>query len=191
MSLTENKRKSLHPLYIMFTVIMWFLVIGWLAVIFSLSSETAELSGSRSHDLVEMLYDRFHIVVTDHFIRKFAHIFEYIVLSSLSYVAMFATNHVQDRPYLSENKVIERFKSDNEIYIAVALWITALSAAADEYYQIFVSGRCASLFDVFLDLSGAFVLMMIIRIVASIWAFVKIKKLDDDLIPTNPRAKEE
>ncbi len=191
MSLTENKRKSLHPLYILFAVIMWFLVIGWLAVIFSLSSETAELSSLRSHDLVETLYDRLHIVVTDHFVRKFAHIFEYIVLSSLSYVAMFATNHVQERDFLSENKTIERFKSDNEVYIAVALWITALSAAADEYYQIFVTGRCSSLFDVFLDLSGAFVLMMIIRIVASIWAFLKNKKLDDDLLPANTQHTKE
>ena len=191
MSLTETKSKSLHPLYIMFAIIMWILVIGWLAVIFSLSSETAEVSSSRSLDVVQQLKDRFHIEVSEHFIRKCAHVFEYIVLASLAYIAMFATNHIVVREELPESKAIDRFKSDNEIYIAVALWITALSAAADEYYQIFVSGRASSLFDVFLDLSGAFVLMMIIRVIASIWAFLKNKKLSDHLVNTNTQTKED
>lgn len=192
MSLTqESKRKSLHPLYFMFAVIMWILVIAWLAVIFSLSSETSEVSSLRSQDLVQKLFDSFHIVTTEEFVRKCAHIFEYLVLSVLAYIAMFATNHIQDRPEVSASKMLERFKSDNEIYIAVALWITSLSAVADEYNQIFISGRSPSAFDVFLDLCGAFVLMMIIRIVASIWAFAKNKKLTNSLIPSESQDEEE
>lgn len=192
MSLTEeSKRKSLHPLYFLFAVIMWILVIGWLAVIFSLSSETAADSSLRSQDLVKRVASSFNLVVTEEFVRKLAHIFEYVVLSVLAYIAMFATNHIPIRPDLSPSKSIERFKSDNEIYIAVSLWITALSAAADEYNQIFVSGRSPRLFDVFLGLSGAFVLMMIIRIVASIWAYVKMKKLSSSLIPTDASVEEE
>lgn len=192
MSLTqESKRKSLHPLYFLFAVIMWILMIAWLAVIFSLSSETSEVSSLRSQDLVRHLFDSFHIVTTEEFVRKCAHIFEYLVLSILTYIAMFATNHIQDRPELTASKSIERFKSDNEIYIAVSLWITSLSAVADEYNQIFVSGRSPSAFDVFLDLSGAFVLMMVIRIFASILAYAKNKKLSGSLIPSNPQVEEE
>ena len=173
----ENRRKALNPLYFLFAVIMWIIVIGWLAVIFSLSSETADVSSLRSQDLVSRLSRRFNWEVTEAFVRNCAHIFEYLILSALAFVAMFATNHVLVREESQVLDALDRFKNDNEIYIAVSLWITSLTSAADEYHQIFVEGRSASLMDVFLDLSGAFVLMMIIRIVVSIYAYIKTKKM--------------
>ena len=173
----ENRRKALNPLYFLFAVIMWIIVIGWLAVIFSLSSETADVSSLRSQDLVSRLSRRFNWEVTEAFVRNCAHIFEYLILSALAFVAMFATNHVLVREESQVLDALDRFKNDNEIYIAVSLWITSLTSAADEYHQIFVEGRSASLMDVFLDLSGAFVLMMIIRIVVSIYAYLKTKKM--------------
>ena len=148
----EKRRKALNPLYFLFAVIMWVIVIAWLAVIFSLSSETADVSTLRSQDLVSRLSRRFNWEVTEGFVRNCAHVFEYLILSALTFIAMFATNHVLVREETSVMDALDRFKNDNEIYIAVSLWITSLASAADEYHQIFVEGRSASLLDVFLDL---------------------------------------
>ena len=142
MGLTQEKKKAtFHPLYFLFAFIMWILVIGWLAVIFSLSAETAEASSLRSQDLIQHISDLFHIDVNEDFARGCAHIFEFTVLSVLSYIAMFATNHIQTREDQPAIRFLDKLKNDNEVYIAVSLWITALSASADEYHQIFVDGR--------------------------------------------------
>ena len=60
----EKRRKAINPLYFLFAVIMWIIVIGWLAVIFSLSSETADVSSLRSQDLVARLSRRLNCEVT-------------------------------------------------------------------------------------------------------------------------------
>lgn len=191
MGLTQEKKKAtFHPLYFLFAFIMWILVIGWLAVIFSLSAETAEASSLRSQDLIQHISDLFHIDVNEDFARGCAHIFEFTVLSVLSYIAMFATNHIQTREDQPAIRFLDKLKNDNEVYIAVSLWITALSASADEYHQIFVDGRSSSLFDVFLDLCGAVVVMLIIRIVVSIYVYVKNKKENLTMIAPESHVEE-
>lgn len=191
MSLNQEKKKSVfHPLYFLFAVIMWLLVIGWLAVIFSLSSESADVSTMRSQDLINRIASSFHVYLNEDFIRSCAHVFEYVILSVLAYVSMFATNHVLADTVVVLEQKLEKMKNDNEVYISVSLWITSLVAAADEYHQIFVYGRSASLFDVFLDVSGAFVLMLIIRIVVSIYAYVKNKKQVLEMIATETHMEE-
>lgn len=191
MGLTQEKKKAtFHPLYFLFAFIMWILVIGWLAVIFSLSAETAEASSLRSQDLIQHISDLFHIDVNEDFARGCAHIFEFTVLSVLSYIAMFATNHIQTKEDQPAIRFLDKLKNDNEVYIAVSLWITALSASADEYHQIFVDGRSSSLFDVFLDLCGAVVVMLIIRIVVSIYVYVKNKKENLTMIAPESHVEE-
>ena len=176
MSLDQQKsKKQFYPLYLLFAIIMWILVVCWMLVIFSLSAETGELSTLRSQALVEKIAKVSAAIADEGLLRKSAHIFEFLILSVLSFVAMFATKHIQSDTSWTDSKYIQ-MKSDNEVYIAFSLWITALSAVADEYHQIFVAGRDASLFDVLLDLSGACVLMLIIRIVVSIHVYVKDKK---------------
>ena len=191
MSLTQEKQKAkFHPLYFLFAVIMWILVIGWLAVIFSLSSETADVSSLRSQDLVERIADLFHVTMTEGFVRDCAHIFEFTILSVLAYIAMFATNHIQSGNSNPAVDILDKLKNDNEVYIAVSLWITALSASADEYHQIFVNGRAARLFDVFLDMCGAVVLMAIIRLVVSIYVYAKNKKKNVNMIAQETHIEE-
>ena len=56
MGLTQEKPKTtFHPLYFLFAFIMWLLVIGWLAVIFSLSAESADVSTLRSQDVIKKI----------------------------------------------------------------------------------------------------------------------------------------
>ncbi|MBR3058399.1 MAG: VanZ family protein [Clostridiales bacterium] len=164
----------------MFSIVMWILVVSWMIVIFSLSSETGDVSAVRSQDLVSMLNSSLKLYLSEAFVRKVAHVIEFLVLSILAYIAMFATKHIQSDVSWNTSKLIQ-MKSDNEVYIAFALWVTALSSVADEYHQIFVSGRSASFFDVFLDMSGAIVLMVIIRVVVSIRVIVKNRKSLVDL----------
>lgn len=191
MGLTQEKPKTtFHPLYFLFAFIMWLLVIGWLAVIFSLSAESADVSTLRSQDLMEKIADLFHVTVNEEIVRNCAHIFEFTVLSVFTYIAMFATNHVKTGEKPSASGRLDKIKNDNEVYISVSLWITALSAAADEYHQIFVAGRSSSLFDVFLDFSGAVVIMLIIRIVISIYLYVKNRKSSIGMITDNSNVEE-
>lgn len=191
MSLTsENKKSVFHPLYFLFAFIMWILVIGWLAVIFSLSSENADASSQRSAELLDMIAKNLHLYMSEEFLRCCAHVLEFVILSTLSYVSMFATNHVITGSGVTYEQKLDKLKNDNEVYIAVSLWITSLVAAADEYHQIFVAGRSSSLFDVFLDVSGAFVLMLIIRIVVSIYAYVKNKKQVMEMIAAETHMEE-
>ena len=191
MGLTQEKPKTtFHPLYFLFAFIMWLLVIGWLAVIFSLSAEDAEVSTLRSQDLMNKLADLFHVSVNEEFIRNCAHIFEFAILSVFAYIAMFATNHIQTGETTPASGRLDKLKNDNEVYIGVSLWITALSAAADEYHQIFVDGRSSSLFDVFLDFSGAVVIMLIIRVVVSIYIYAKSKKATINMISEQTHVEE-
>lgn len=181
MGLDQKKQKVVfHPLYFLFSIVMWILVVSWMIVIFSLSSETGDVSAVRSQDLVSMLNSSLKLYLSEAFVRKVAHVIEFLVLSILAYIAMFATKHIQSDVSWNTSKLIQ-MKSDNEVYIAFALWVTALSSVADEYHQIFVSGRSASFFDVFLDMSGAIVLMVIIRVVVSIRVIVKNRKSLVDL----------
>ena len=131
-----------------------------------------------------------NITVSEEIARSCAHIFEFTILSVLAYIAMFATNHIQSHVDQPAMNPLDKFKNDNEVYIAVSLWITALSASADEYHQIFVDGRSASLFDVFLDLCGAVVVMLIIRIVVSIYVYVKNKKMNVNMITQDTHIEE-
>lgn len=186
----ENKKSVFHPLYFLFAFIMWILVIGWLAVIFSLSSESADVSSMRSRDLMKHIASSLHLFISEEFLRCCAHVFEYVALSVLAYISMFATNHVLTDSVIPSDQKLDKMKNDNEVYIAVSLWITSLVAAADEYHQIFVSGRYASMFDVFLDVSGAFVLMLIIRIVVSLYAYVKNRKQVIDVIASDSHMEE-
>jgi len=176
MGLDQKKAKVVfHPLYFLFSIVMWILVVSWMIVIFSLSSETGDVSAVRSQDLVNTINSSLKLYINEALLRKTAHVLEFLVLSILAYIAMFATKHIQSDVSWNDSKFIQ-MKSDNEVYIAFSLWVTALSSVADEYHQIFVDGRSASFFDVFLDLSGAVVLMVIIRVVVSIRVIMKNKK---------------
>lgn len=191
MGLTQEKPKTtFHPLYFLFAFIMWLLVIGWLAVIFSLSAESADVSTLRSQDVIRKIAELFHITVNEEIVRNCAHIFEFTVLSVFSYIAMFATNHIKTGENPPASGRLDKLKNDNEVYIGVSLWITALSAAADEYHQIFVPGRSSSLFDVFLDFSGAVVIMLIIRVVVSIYIYVKNRKSSINMIADKSHVEE-
>lgn len=121
------------------------------AVIFSFSAQDGEASGGLSRYIAEKCAEMFNSMSGKHWsqavvegwaaywehpIRKLAHFSEYACMGILVYVML--------RPWKAGNK---------RLYLLVILWV-ALSAAGDEFHQLFVPGRYGSPADVLLDTCG-------------------------------------
>ncbi len=129
-------------------IISWALVIACMAVIFSLSAQTAGESSEVSGWLIFML----KLNISQDFIRTVAHFLEYAGLSVLVFNALFQTFDYQ-RPFVS-------------------LIISVLYAATDEIHQLFVEGRAFQISDIVVDslgaASGIIVLILLIKLISKI-----------------------
>ncbi|MCM1541978.1 MAG: VanZ family protein [Blautia sp.] len=120
-------------------------------VIFSFSAQDAEQSGSLSRLVSEKWVEMVNTLSrrhwsqavmekwTDYFehpIRKLAHFTEYACMGALVY-ALWS----------------QWMKRGRGLYLFTVIWV-ALSAAADEFHQLFVPGRYGSFADVCLDTCG-------------------------------------
>ncbi len=131
-----------HRRFILFLA----LSVCWMTVIFLFSSQNGEMSGNLSHGFLEWLMRLFGIdsrglmaetlQAVNHFIRKTAHFFLYMILSVLVGNAVLATS----------------WKTRYQILITI--FFCALYAASDEFHQYFVPGRGAAARDVCIDTLG-------------------------------------
>ena len=129
----ENKRKR---------IIAWSLMILWMAFIFFMSSQPAEVSSKQSNFVVVLL-DMFGMNLNSRFgelstyiIRKGAHFTEYMILYFLAFNLL--------RLYITRKKAY--------IY---SLIIVFGYACSDEFHQLFVPGRTGRLLDIGIDSCGA------------------------------------
>lgn len=138
------------------------LLIGLYFLIFSLSSDEGEESGSKSHFVSETCVEIVNQVTGrkwtqavkhqladfyEHPIRKLAHFSEYCLMGILLFVIW--------------SRWIPRKKT---FYLLIVAWII-LSAGADELHQLFVDGRDGNLIDIMIDtLGGVFGLFLCSRI---------------------------
>ena len=106
-------------------------------------------------------------VITELVVRKVAHVTEYSILTILSFCAVRFTNKISVIKSYAESPV-KLVKSDNEMYIAISLWLSLLTAVVDEYHQLFVEGRDGSMKDVLIDSIGIVMVLIIFRVVFSI-----------------------
>lgn len=129
-------------------VISWTLVIICMAVIFSLSAQTAGESSEVSGQLIFMM----KLNISQDFIRTVAHFLEYTGLAVLIFNALYQTFGYQ-RPF-------------------VALIVSSLYAVSDEIHQLFVEGRAFQISDIVIDSLGAAggitVLILLIKLVSKI-----------------------
>lgn len=129
-------------------IISWALVIICMAVIFSLSAQTAGESSEVSGQLIFMM----KLNISQDFIRTVAHFLEYTGLAVLIFNALYQTFGYQ-RPF-------------------VALIISSLYAVSDEIHQLFVEGRAFQISDIVIDSLGAAggitVLILLIKLVSKI-----------------------
>lgn len=133
-------------------IIKTLLFVSWLILIYLLSAETGDQSGSLSNGILLSIAKLLKISDTKafvdtfgFFIRKLAHFSEYFILYILTY---------------------ECFKEYNcQKLIVVSVLFCVLYALFDEFHQLFVDGRCGQLSDVVIDSSGSIVSCFLWRLV--------------------------
>lgn len=126
-------------------IILWALVIGWMVLIFSFSSQTALDSTDLSSTMLGKILAFFGITVPDeklslwdYIFRKAAHFGIYAILGLLLCVLMRSGYEMRGR-----------------VTVLVPFTVSVLYAFTDEFHQLFVSGRSGQLTDVAIDSAGA------------------------------------
>ena len=118
-------------------IISWGLVFICMAIIFWLSSKTADES-AQSSIIVKWIINHFgKNSVTDFIVRKLAHFSEYVGLC-----------------FLASNAIYQSSKRFIPLYSCA---LTSFYAISDEFHQIFVDGRSCEIRDWAIDTVGALV----------------------------------
>ena len=135
----------------MITVPVAVLLLALYMIIFGFSAQDGEASGSISRLISERCVEFINNISGRHWsavfmekaaeyfehpIRKLAHFSEYACMGILVYVIW-----------------SQWLRKGRKIFLLTVLWVF-VSAAADEFHQLFVPGRYGSLADVFLDTCG-------------------------------------
>ena len=123
-------------------LLYWLPVVIMMAVIFAFSHQSAEGSQNLSDSLLTNIFNVTDITIIISLVfRKFAHISEYTLLS-----------------FLSANA----FRNSGERLWAISsVILTLFYACTDEVHQRFIPGRTGRTYDVFIDLSGAVIGILI------------------------------
>ena len=124
-------------------IISWALVIICMAIIFWLSSKTADESAAQSSVIVKWIINHFgKNSVTDFIVRKLAHFSEYVGLC-----------------FLASNAIYQSSKRFIPLYSCA---LTSFYAISDEFHQLFIPGRAGQIRDVCIDSTGALIMILII-----------------------------
>jgi len=137
-----------------YKVIPWIPAVVWMILIFFLSAQPAVNSNDLSKGVtkiiveiigkilplnIEMSTANDLVAQLNHFVRKFAHFFAYMILGVLIAAAILKNG-------------IQGYKA-----FAFSLGVCFIYAASDEIHQLFVPGRGCQFKDVMIDSAGAFV----------------------------------
>ncbi len=139
------------------TGLSYLLTIFWLGLIFYLSAQVAEVSNQLSTGITEKIVvaikkivpqSRLEVADLNHFIRKNAHFFAYLVLGLLTSNSLFLSWR-QAGPKT-------RLANWSKLRLWLLSWFFCLAyAVTDELHQYFVPGRGCQLRDILIDASGA------------------------------------
>lgn len=141
-------------------IIRWLAVILWIIIIFSFSSQEADQSNTLSTNVTEVVVETVEKVVPNqefdvkrinHYLRKNAHFFVYMILGLL------LMNAIDAHRYLLKTSII------------IVIFLGVLTASLDEFYQSFIPGRGPGVKDVFIDTSGLLLgIIMYISVIKSL-----------------------
>jgi VanZ family protein len=136
-------------------IFWWLLCLLWAAKIFWLSTDT--FSGNLTRPLLASLLESLHIHlepaafrVLHTIVRKSAHLVEFSVFTFFLYRALSNGERLVWRPRIAR----------------WSLLIAAAGALADEFHQIFSRNRGPSFIDSTIDVAGAAMAILVIRLVA-------------------------
>ena len=136
-----------------FVIFSWTAVILCMVVIFALSHQPATDS--------QALSDRFAFLLNLPFgsfiVRKGAHFLEFAGLATLIFNALYRTS--------------------GNLKPLLALGLTSIYAASDEFHQLFVDGRACRIFDWFVDCAGAASAIIFLYLTISIFQKLKRRSL--------------
>lgn len=164
---------------VVLTIVFWALTLACILLIFLLSNIPIDQT---SENLTAILLSLGKVqpyykidLGTNSFIRTAAHIIEFSILTIFSYFAISNTNKISVKTSYAESPM-KILKSDNEMNIMFTLWFTILNAIFDEYHQLFVEGHTGGVVDLCKDIAGIVIILLMIRIIFSIYLRVRGKK---------------
>ena len=132
-------------------VISWILLIFWMIVIFSFSSqnggESSGLSNSIVYFMENLLNVTFNREIISFLIRKIAHITEYAILTFLVI------------------NLFKQYKILNRENLIIILVLCVFYAITDECHQLFIAGRNGSFRDVLVDSLGIGSVILLYKII--------------------------
>ena len=136
-------------------LLAWAPTLMWLCVLAAFSTDvfSADHTGSILHKIIHALFGGIsdHAFQHLHFlVRKSAHFMSYGTLSALSFISWRATLPARERWVFR--------------WASLALLLTLLAASLDEYHQSFIPSRTSSVYDVLLDITGAFFFQLAIAL---------------------------
>jgi VanZ family protein len=132
-------------------IVWWLTTLAWAATIYAFSTGT--YSGSLTGWLLQEVLEFFHILVSPatfrlvhHILRKLAHLSEYAIFCMLLYGSF---SGGQDFSWRARKAL-------------ASLVIAATYSLTDEFHQLFVPGRGASIVDCGIDAAGAALGMLLV-----------------------------
>lgn len=132
--------------------ISYALLLGWMVVIFVLSSEGHSTSSGRSDAIVQVLQSIGVSWQTDllaFLTRKAAHTVAYLVLGVLAY------------------NVMRQYRLSNQVVMAVSAAVVVVYAMSDELHQLLVPGRSGEVRDVLIDSTAGLLGVLLAKFVYS------------------------
>ena len=129
-------------------VLAWTLLILWMLFIFIMSSFNGVMSSNQSGSIAVLIYNLFDISDTEKvsfIVRKCAHVSEFFILGILviNLVSKYNVKHI----YL------------------ISFIICVLYASSDEFHQLFVPGRSGQVADIFIDLIGVVLGLLLVFLI--------------------------
>ena len=129
-------------------VLAWTLLILWMLFIFIMSSFNGVMSSNQSGSIATLIYNIFNISDTSKvsfIIRKCAHVSEFFILGILviNLVSKYNVKHI----YL------------------ISFIICVLYASSDEFHQLFVPGRSGQVTDIFIDMIGVVLGLLLVFLI--------------------------
>ena len=172
---SENKRE-VSIMHLIFAIIYWAFTLATVLLIYMLSSENASESSNFTMVFVEIINSLAGKDVVDNStLRVIGHMAEFGCLAFLTFMAFDNTNKISYKTSYAESPM-KILQSDNEMNIILTIWFTILNAIFDEYHQLFVTGRDGSIADVGIDCIGIIFVLLIVRIVFTIYLKARGKK---------------
>lgn len=129
-------------------VLAWTLLILWMLFIFIMSSFNGIMSSNQSGSIAVLIYNLFDISDTEKvsfIVRKCAHVSEFFILGILviNLVSKYNVKHI----YL------------------ISFIVCVLYASSDEFHQLFVPGRSGQVTDIFIDLIGVVLGLLLVFLI--------------------------